>query len=119
MFFDKETLKLGWKCKCPRCKQGNLYKPGFSLSLKSTCDICGLALDKNDSADGPAVFMIFAFGFALVPLALLLEVLIAPPLWLHAVIWGTITLVLTLGLLKPLKAFVIALQYKHRKTDWD
>ena len=49
------TLKLGLTCKCPACGKGALFKPGFmSLTLKDKCDICGLDLAKNDSADGPA-----------------------------------------------------------------
>ena len=74
---------------------------------------------KNDSADGPAVFMIFVLGFTLVPLALLFENIIAPPLWVHALLWSVVALGLTVGMLKPLKSYIIALQYKHRPGDWE
>lgn len=83
-----------------------------------TCSHCGLAFAKNDSADGPAVFLIFILGFLLVPLALLFETVFAPPLWLHAVLWGSIALAITIGLLRPIKALVIALQFKHRPEGW-
>lgn len=115
---DPHCLSLGWRCKCPKCEQGDLFKEGLTLSLREKCSHCGLDLSKNDSADGPAVFLIFILGFALVPLALLLELIFPMPLWLHAIIWTAVALGITLGALKPLKAYIIALQYKHRPGDW-
>ncbi len=65
------------------------------------------------------MFLIFILGFLLVPLALLFENAFAPPLWVHAVLWGGAAIGITLGALRPLKAYVIALQYKHRPGDWE
>ncbi|MDH5721811.1 MAG: DUF983 domain-containing protein [Alphaproteobacteria bacterium] len=111
-------LKSALSCKCPKCGMGSLYKGGLSLDLCEKCEGCGLNFSKNDSADGPAVFLIFLLGFLLVPLALIFEVAFAPPLWVHVVIWSVCALVITLVLLKPLKSYVIALQYKYRPGDW-
>ncbi len=105
-------------CKCPRCGVSDLYKPGSFMDVQDVCPNCGLKLAKNDSADGPAVFLIFILGFLLVPLALIFEALVHPPLWVHAVLWTIVALGLTLGSLRPLKAYVIALQYRHRPGDW-
>ena len=113
------TLKLGLACKCPRCGKGDIYKSRFDLSLKKECDECGLDLDKNDSADGPAVFLIFILGFLIVPLALWVDYILAWPLWLHSIVWGATCLVLIVGSLRPIKAYIIALQYKHRPNDWN
>lgn len=118
--FDSGLLRQAWTCKCPKCHQGDLYKPGFlNLHLRETCETCGFALAKNDSADGPAVFLIFILGALLVPIALLVDHLFVIPLWLHAIIWTVAALGLTLGLLRPLKSYIIALQLKHRASDWD
>lgn len=111
-------LGLALGCKCPRCKEGGLYCSRFDLKLVEHCPVCGLDLAGNDSADGPAVFLIFILGFLLVPLALLFDAFFSPPLWVHAVLWGVVALFITLGLLKPVKAYIIALQYKHRPGDW-
>lgn len=119
MLPDKELIQVAWRCKCPRCRKGDLYKPGFSLSLNERCAACGLDLAKNDSADGPAVFLIFILGFTIVPLALIFEYALHPALWVHALLWGVALLGITMGSLKPLKAYVIALQYKHRPDDWN
>ncbi len=105
-------------CKCPQCHKGDLFKSRFDLSLKEKCDSCGLDLSKNDSADGPAVFLIFILGTALVPLALIIDWSFGWPLWLHTIVWGILALTLTLGSLRPLKSYIIALQFKHRPNDW-
>lgn len=105
------------RCKCPRCGQGDLYASRWTLSVRRACPVCNLDLTRADSADGPAVFLIFVLGFALVPLALTVETLFAPPLWVHAVLWGAVALGATVGSLRPLKAWVVRLQYKHRPWD--
>ena len=115
---DTDLIKNAWACKCPKCGEGNLFKPGFSIELNDTCSVCDLDFTKNDSADGPAVFLIFILGFSLVPIALIVEMYLALPLWVHAVVWTIIALIITVGSLKPLKSYIIALQYKHRPGDW-
>lgn len=115
---NSESFKTGWACKCPKCGQGDLYKPGFTIEMRESCAQCGLDLTRNDSADGPAVFLIFILGFLLVPLALIVEWAWHWPLWLHGVVWGALALLLTVGSLRPLKAYVIALQFKYRPEDW-
>ena len=115
---DPIPLKDALHSKCPKCHEGALFKPGWNMEVNETCPHCQLALSAhNDSADGPAVFLIFILGFLLVPLALLLEVALSPPLWVHAVLWTIIALGITIGSLKPLKAYIIALEYKHRPWD--
>jgi uncharacterized protein (DUF983 family) len=116
---DTQAIRTAIACKCPRCGEGSLYPPGVNLVLLPACPVCNLNLAKNDSADGPAVFLIFLLGFSLVPLALLMENIFAPPLWFHAVFWGAVALGATIGLLRPLKAYIIALQFKHRPGDWE
>jgi uncharacterized protein (DUF983 family) len=118
--FEKVMLKRALACKCPKCGEGDLFKPGFfEMGLNANCSSCGFALARNDSADGPAVFLIFILGFLLVPLALWLDSVMTIPLWVHGLLWTALALGLTLGTLKPIKAYVIALQLKHRASDWD
>ncbi len=113
-------IRLGLSCRCPRCREGDLYTPGLmSATIRDTCPSCGLDFKKSDSADGPAVFLIFILGFALVPLALIVDTAFSLPLWLHGIIWGVIALGLTIGMLRPIKAYIIALQYKHLPWDKD
>ena len=103
----------------PRARPWRAGKSGLRLLARVTPRSAREGVDGvADSADGPAVFLIFVLGFTLVPLALGLEVLFAPPLWVHGVLWSVVTLGLTLGSLRPLKACVLALQYRYRPEDF-
>ena len=108
-------IAVGLACKCPRCGRGPLFD-GY-LTVAQACSVCGADLRKADSGDGPAVFIIFILGFLIVPLALLLESLVQPALWVHIVIWPPVVLGGALGLLRPAKGLLIALQYHHRASE--
>jgi uncharacterized protein (DUF983 family) len=108
----QEPFATGLKGRCPRCGEGRLFD-GF-LRLAPRCAACGLDFGFADSADGPAFFIVTAVGFIVAGAALLTEVAYAPPIWLHALLWGPLVLILCLGLLRPLKGVLVALQYTHR-----
>ena len=110
-------LTAALRCACPRCGQGKLFA-GF-LKVAERCDSCGLALAKHDSGDGPAVFLVFVLGALIVGLALWTEATFAPPYWLHLAIWPLLIIVLTLAAMRPLKAYVVALQYRHRRSEFE
>ncbi len=111
----RSPFATGLACKCPRCGQGRLYA-GF-LTVAERCTACGLDLEKADSGDGPAVFIIFILGFLVVPAALWVESRFAPPMWLHVGVWPPLILGAALGLLRPMKGVLIALQYRHRASE--
>ena len=85
--------------------------------MKPRCEACGLDYSFADSGDGPAVFVIFFAGFLVAGLALVVEFAYEPPYFIHALLWGPVALLVTLGPLRPLKALMIALQYKFRASD--
>jgi len=105
----------GLRCACPRCGRGKLFR-GF-LTLPPRCEACGLDYGFADSGDGPAVFIMFIAGFIVVGAALVTEVLYHPPYWVHAVLWLPLILIVTLGLLRPMKGLMIALQYHHKAEE--
>jgi uncharacterized protein (DUF983 family) len=86
------------------------------LTVRERCGACGLDLRAEDAGDGPAVFVIFALGFVLMGLVAFVELKFEPPLWVHAVLWPPLTLIGAVALLRPLKAIMIALQYRHRAS---
>jgi len=100
---------------CPRCGKGKLFR-GF-LNVASGCPVCGLDYSNFEAGDGPAVFVILIVGAIVAGGALITEVAFHPPYWLHAAIWGPMILILSLGFLRPLKASLIVLQYKHRAEE--
>jgi uncharacterized protein (DUF983 family) len=110
------VLASGLRCRCPACGEGALFE-GF-LTVRSRCPVCGLDLSTQDSGDGAVAFIILIVGGIVVALALVTEVRYGPPVWLHLLLWLPLTLALVLGLMRPFKATMIALQYKHRRHDF-
>ena len=82
--------------------------------MRTRCPACGLDLSRHDTGDGPAVFIILILGAVVVASALWVEVRFAPPLCLHALIWGPVILGGALALLRPLKGFMVAVDYRNR-----
>jgi len=109
------TVAAGLGARCPACHRGKLYS-GF-LALAPNCEHCGLDYAFADSGDGPAVFVILVAGFVVTGLALLAEILYAPPYWLHAVLWGSLAIILPLALLRSFKGVLIALQFRHKAEE--
>jgi uncharacterized protein (DUF983 family) len=112
---EVSPFSAGMRCRCPRCGIGPLFA-GF-LTVAETCTTCGLDLKSADSGDGPAIFVIFIVGPIVTLLALWVEAAYEPPYWLHMVLWGPAILIGSLALLRPFKATLIALQYRHRAGD--
>lgn len=103
-------------CKCPRCGTGKLFV-GF-LTVRDTCGTCRLNLAAHDSGDGPAVFIVLILGFVIVGLALVVERSFMPPYWVHALLWPPLIIAGALGMLRPLKALMVALQYRHLSHEF-
>ena len=108
-------VSAGLKGKCPRCGRGSLFS-GL-LTVRPSCSACGLDLSKQDAGDGPAVFIIFILGAIMVPLALVVEFKLTPPLWVHIIIWPPVVLGGAIAMLRPLKGLMIALQYRYKASE--
>jgi uncharacterized protein (DUF983 family) len=84
------------------------------LKVVARCPVCGLDLAAEDAGDGPAVFVVLILGALVVAGAILVEILFSPPLWVQLALWTPVTLAGSILLLRPIKAGLIALQYRHR-----
>ncbi|HET9459829.1 MAG TPA: DUF983 domain-containing protein [Sphingomicrobium sp.] len=114
-FPPPSPFRAGLACRCPRCGTGRLSR-GF-LSLLERCEACGLDYAQADTGDGPAVFIILIVGAIVVFLAVMTEIWAMPPYWVHAVLWPPLILGLSLGLLRPMKALMIALQFRNQAGE--
>jgi len=110
-----ESALRGIACKCPRCGKGRIYS-GF-LTLRPSCEACGLDFAFMDSGDGPAIFMIMIAGAIVVGAALIVEAKYQPPFWLHAALWLPLIASTTLLPLRSMKSLLIALQYHHKAAE--
>lgn len=105
-------VRAALTCSCPRCGKGPLLVN--VLNLRERCRSCGLSYDFVDTGDGPAVFAIFILGFLILGGALWVEFTFDPPVWVHVVLWGVLTPLIAVLLLRFLKSLLIALQFKHK-----
>ena len=110
-------LRVALHCRCPRCGKGKLYN-GL-LAVTPRCAACGLDLAAQDAGDGPAVFVILILGALVVALAILVEITFAPPMWVHLVLWTPFIFGGAILMLRPLKAWLIAMQYRHHLLGAD
>ena len=109
------AIVAGLLGRCPRCGKGRLFQ-GF-LTLRPRCESCGLDFSFVDSADGPAFFVMFFSGFIVAGSALAVEILYAPPYWVHALLWGPLILITAILPLRPVKGLLIALQYQNKAEE--
>jgi uncharacterized protein (DUF983 family) len=108
-------IVAGLACRCPACGEGALFD-GY-LKVSRRCEACGLDLAAADSGDGPAVFVVLIVGMIVCFLALIVEVAIRPPIWVHLVLWLPLTAILTLVIMRPLKGVMLALQFHHKASE--
>ena len=108
-------LQAGLAGRCPNCGEGPLFR-GF-LTVADRCDACGFDLQRADSGDGPAVFLILIGGFIVAFAALFTEIAYRPPIWVHMVVFLPLTVIVCGGLLRPVKGILLAAQFANRAAE--
>lgn len=103
------ALLNGLRGRCPACGKGRLFRR--FMKVADTCESCGEPLHHHRADDFPAYLVIVVVGHIVVPLTLYVELAWAPSYWVHAAIWLPLVLILSLGLLQPIKGMVVALQW--------
>lgn len=100
---------------CPRCGKGKMFS-GL-LTVVPKCEVCGLDYAFADTGDGPAIVVMTVAGFIVLGIAVWIEMVYEPPYWLHALITLPVAAVVCIGLLRPTKALLIALQYFNKAEE--
>ena len=107
-----DPIRAGLLCRCPNCGVGPLFQ-GF-LKVRPVCEACGCDLAAIETGDGAATFIMQIAGFLVGFSALFVEIVWHPPVWLHLVVWLPLVTALALGLMRPGKGLMTALQYRSR-----
>lgn len=81
------------------------------------CRVCGLDFSAFNVGDGPAAFLILIVGAIVTALALTVELAVAPPFWVHILLWVPLTLALVVGLLRVAKAALLGLEYRNAARE--
>lgn len=113
-----QDIAFAVRRKCPVCKIGDMFDSWFNFTPKETCDHCGAKLKAQDVGDGAIVFLTFLLGFTVIPGALVWEFISAPSIWLQAIVWSVVSIFFIFALTPIIKAYIMTLQLRHRKSDW-
>jgi uncharacterized protein (DUF983 family) len=103
------ALWRGFRGRCPACGEGRMFRA--FLKVDDTCPNCGEEMHHHRADDFPAYLVIVIVGHILVPIILAVETEIAPAMWISMTLWPLAALVMTLGLLQPVKGAVVAVQW--------
>lgn len=109
-------LDVALKGLCPRCGAPGLFAGwvGFAAS----CKACGLDFSNFNVGDGPAAFLTLILGAIIVAAAITLELTVAPPIWVHMLIWIPVTAIAVIGALRISKAALLALEYRNKAREF-
>ena len=107
-----DPIRAGLLCRCPNCGRGPLFA-GF-LKVVERCGACGFDFSRLNTGDGAAVFVMQIAGAPVVFGALFIQLAYGPPIW--AMLLAALPLVagLSLGLMRPGKGLMIALQMRNQ-----
>ena len=67
--------------------------------------------------DGPAAFLTLGIGGLIVALAVTVELVFEPPVWVHLLIWPPLAIAAVIGSLRFSKAMLLQLEYRHEARE--
>jgi uncharacterized protein (DUF983 family) len=111
------ALGRGLMGRCPACGRGHVFD-GF-LRVVPQCSSCDAPLGLARADDAPPYFTILIVGHIVIPAMLIMQKLSDPPTWLLSAIFVPLTLILALGLLRPVKGATVGLMvtFNMLKSD--
>ncbi len=113
-----QAIGKGMRGICPACGAGRMFRA--YLKVNDICPHCGEELYHHRADDAPPYLTILVVGHIVGSLMLLTETYWPDaPIWLHAMIWPTLALILSLWFLPILKGGLIAYQWALRMHGFD
>ena len=113
----KQAMKRGARCRCPNCNEGRMFRS--FLKVAPACETCGERLDGHRADDMPPYITIMIVGHIIVAANLFFERTTEWPMWWHMVLWPTLTILMTLAIMQPVKGALIAYQWALRMHGFD
>ncbi len=107
----------GLRGRCPRCGKGALFD-GY-IRVTPACGVCGLSFAGHDTGDGPAFFIMLPLSIITAILALLFDLNVSPPVWVHLLLWPAFIALVVGFSLRPIKGVMVGLQYRYRDVEDD
>lgn len=111
------ALGRGLLGRCPVCGEGRLFD-GF-LRVVPQCEHCTAPLGLVRADDAPPYFTILIVGHIVIPTMLIMQIQADPPTWLLSAIFVPLTVILAIGLIRPIKGATVGLMlsFNMLKTD--
>ncbi len=106
----RTAIGRGLLGRCPACGQSHLFN-GF-LRVVPECQACGAPLGLARADDAPPYFTILITGHIVVPLLVVVDRMQQPPIWVMSAIFVPLTLIVAVGLLRPVKGGTVGLMLK-------
>lgn len=103
------------RARCPRCGEGRLYDG--MVRMRPSCPSCHLSFAGFNVGDGPAAFLTLFIGTIIVFLAFIVEMTLAPSLWVHFLLWTPLIVLATIVSLRLAKAAFLVLEYHYRAVE--
>ena len=107
------SMKRGFRGRCPNCGEGAMFHRYLKVNI--ACPACGEEFHHHRADDAPPYFTILVVGHVVGASMLAVEEWNdALPLWIHAIVWPTMVLVLSLVTLPRFKGALIGYQWALR-----
>lgn len=110
-----DPIRAGLRCRCPHCGRGDLFS-GF-LKVVERCAACGFDFSRLNTGDGAAIFIMQIAGGIVVFSALYVQIAYSPPIWAMLAVALPLVTALSLGLMRPGKGVMIALQMRSEHSS--
>ena len=111
------ALGRGLVGRCPVCGKGRIFD-GF-LRVVTQCEHCAAPLGLARADDAPPYFTILIVGHIVIPAMLIMQKMSDPPTWLLSAIFLPLTVVLAIGLLRPIKGATVGLMLSFNMLKSD
>lgn len=100
---------------CPRCGAPGLFHGIIGFAPKYR--MCGLDFQGFNVGDGPIALITLVFGAVVTIAAVVFELAVSPPWWVHVILWLPLTAIGVLALLRVTKAVLLALEYRNAARE--
>lgn len=104
------ALMRGFIGRCPNCGKGRMF--GKFLKVNNCCAVCGEELYHQRADDFPAYIVILIVGHVMFAMIMYVDTEFSPSLLTHLLLWVPTTIIMTVGLLQPVKGVIVALQWQ-------
>ncbi|SBV33408.1 conserved protein of unknown function [uncultured Sphingopyxis sp.] len=100
---------------CPQCGAQTLFEGPVKFAPR--CRVCGLDFGSYNVGDGPAAFLTLIIGALLVVIALTLDAMVRPPIWVHVLLWVPLTAVAVVYGLRVGKGALLASEHQRQAAE--